>query len=408
MKIRLLVLAIFLPFFAFSQVTISGTVQNMTDTKPVASASVFLSNTTAGAETAADGTFRFTVKPGKYDLIVSVVGYETYVQPIIVGDKNIQLPPINLVSTTTLLKQVSIKPNNAWYRLYQRFKKEFLGTGAYAQQCKILNPDSLDLNFDASAGQLTASSRGFLIIENKALGYRIKYQLIRFVKNYGTKELVYKGYPLFEEMKGNGEEEQNWKKNRLDCYTGSPMHFLRAVIADKVAAEGFEVHKVYTRLNPPALFGASNDGLVKVDTFSKYKMRFVDSVLDRLYYFDETENKGIYVLDCPYSLYIMYKKRLDYDKDRSSVYTQFNMPNYESTIATFMQEPDSAGIPKDTIMVAYPHLWKFKRVLKKPYAFFDDNGVLTDPLSLSYSGYWAYLREADALPFDYEPPVTGK
>ena len=58
-------------------------------------------------------------------------------------------------------------------------------------------------------------------------------------------------------------------------------------------------------------------------------------------------------------------------------------------------------------MVAYPRLWSFKRILKKPYAF-DDNGVLTDPLSLAYDGYWAFMREAEALPFDYEPPPADK
>jgi hypothetical protein len=391
----------------FSQVKITGTVLNMTDTKPIAAASVFLSNTTTGTETAGDGTFTLVVKPGKYDLIVTVVGYEIYQQPILVSEKDIHLPVINMVSTTTLLKSVTIKPDNAWYRLYQDFKAEFLGTSPYARTCKILNPDSLDLNYDPSTRQLMAKSRGFLIIANKALGYRIKYQLIRFVKDYKDQAMVYKGYALFEEMKGSPEEEFTWKKNRLDCYNGSAMHFLRSVITDKVAIEGFEVHKIYQTLNPKPLFPPSNDGLVRVDAVQKYRNRYVDTVLDRLYYFDETQKKGIYVLDCPYSLCIAYKKRLDYQQDRKRIYTQFNLPNYETTIATFTQEPDSAGIPKDTIMVAYPRLWAFKRVLKKPYAFFDDNGVLTDPLSLSYDGYWAFMREAEALPFDYDPPVSS-
>jgi len=411
MKRLWLFLLVFVPGISLSQVKITGLVLNMADTRPIVSASVFLSNTTSGTATADDGTFTLIVKPGKYDLIVSIVGYETYQQPILVSDKNINLPAINMVSTTTLLKAVRIRPDNAWFRLYKQFKAEFLGTSVYANACKILNPDSLDLNYDPSTRQLTARSRGFLIIQNKALGYRVKYQLIRFVKDNKEQALVYKGYTLYEEMKGSAEEERTWKTNRLDCYKGSPMHFLRSVINDRVAVEGFEVRKVYKTLNPKSLFAPSNNGLVNLVSIPKYRERLVDTVLDRLYYFDETEKKGIYVLDCPYSLYIAYKNRLDYHPDRAGIYAQFNQPNYETTIAAFTQEPDSAGIPKDTIMVAYPHLWSFKRILKKPYAFFDENGVLTDPLSVSYEGYWAFMREAEALPFDYgrvDVPANAK
>jgi hypothetical protein len=65
------------------QVTISGRLLNQADTKPLPNASVFLNNTSAGNKTAADGTFVLhNVKPGKYELIVSIIGFETYTQPI--------------------------------------------------------------------------------------------------------------------------------------------------------------------------------------------------------------------------------------------------------------------------------------------------------------------------------------
>jgi hypothetical protein len=402
-----LLLLAFLPLFSVAQVTITGTVLNMTTTQPVAVASVFLSNTTIGNTTAADGTFTLTnIKPGKYNLIVSILGFENYVQGVIVGYKDIHLPPISLVSTAILLREAKIRPDNAWYRLYKQFKEEFLGTSQYAKGCKILNPDSLDLNYDNETRQLMAKSRGFLIIENKALGYRLKYLLVRFVKNYKQKQLVYTGYPSFEELKGSAADKRTWAANRLDCYLGSPMHFLRSVIKDKVDAEGFAVYPLIRKINSKPIIKSANNGLQADIPDKKYGLTFIDSLLQRIVYFDETEKKGIYVLDYSRDLYIMYKKRLDYRNDRAITYTQFGLPNYESTIAMFTQEPDSAGIPKDTIIVAYPKLWAFKRVLKKPYAFFDDNGVLTDPLSMTYDGYWAFMRVAELLPLDYEPPAT--
>jgi len=406
----LLFLLVFIPFFSISQVKITGTVLNMTDTKPVASASVFLDGTTTGNETANDGTFILNnVKPGKYDLIVSILGYETYLQSILVGKQDINLAPINLISTAIQLQAVKIKPNNKWYRLYKIFKEEFLGTSKYALQSKILNPDSLDLNYDTKTRQLTARSRGFLIIENKALGYRINYLLVRFVKDSRQKQLLYKGFTKFEDIKGSPAERLEWKKNRLDCYNGSSMHFLRAVIKDKVAAEGFEVYKVVRSLNPAYGSLPTKNGLVEADTDAnyKYRERFSNVILERIDYFDETDIKGIYALDHPNSLYIIYKNRMDYDKSRAWVYTQFDMPNWETSIAVFTEPASpadtSSDTPSRTIMVAYPGYWSAQRMLKRPYALFDSNGKLTDPSSIFYEGYWAFMRIADTLPADYEP-----
>ena len=399
-----LFLLILCPLFSFSQVKITGVVLNMGDTKPVASASVFLSNTTSGDETAGDGTFTIVnIKPGKYDLIVSILGYDSYQQAIIVGNKDIQLAPISLVSSAIMLKAVKIKPDNGWYRLYKDFKAEFLGNSSYAAECKIRNPDSLELNYDPDSRQLTARSRGFLIIENKALGYRIKYLLTRFVKDYKQQELVYKGYTIFEELKGSPAEKIKWIQNRLDCYRGSPMHFLRAVLKDRVEAEGFGVYKLIRRLNPDYAGLESSSGLITRTPQFKYREIFTDSIVKRTDYFDETQQKGIYTIDYPNSLYIIYKNRVDYQ--RAPVYKQFNMPNWESSILTLTQPilpPDSSASAKP-IMVAYPKLWNYARVLKPPYAFFDDNGVLTDPMMVAYEGYWAFMRVAELLPVNYEP-----
>ena len=153
-----------LPIECFAQWTISGRVIGHSDKKPVANASVFLSNATVGSKTADNGTFiLYNAKPGKYELVVSVIGFETYRQTIIVSNSNISLPDILISSKTIALKEVSIKfktdPNREKY--YNLFKDEFLGTSEIAKECKILNPKILDLDYDDVTNTLTASSYDF-------------------------------------------------------------------------------------------------------------------------------------------------------------------------------------------------------------------------------------------------------
>jgi len=351
-----------MPLFSYSQVTVTGTVLNITDTKPIASASVFLSNTTIGNETTVQGSFRLLgVKPGQYTLVVSILGYDTYQQKIVVADHNIYLAPISLVSTSIQLKAVRIKPNERWFRLYKDFKTEFLGSSRYSTECKILNPDILDLDYN-SERQLTATSQGFLIIENKALGYRVKYLLQRFVKDYAKSTMVYTGQTIFLEIPGNAAEKEKWKKNRLDCYNGSTMHFLRSVIAGKVEAERFQVYEL--RTNDVAV------GFWKNRKQSKYI--FPDSVYERNDYFTTTNIAGTFAIAKPY-LYVIYKNRLDYGL--APIYKAVNMPNWQTSIITVLEN----------------------------YTLFDTNGVLIDPTTVSYEGYWALMRVGDQLPVDYEP-----
>src|SRR5665213_2384116 len=171
------------PVASFSQVSITGRITNKADNKPVANASVFLSNATIGNKTGGGGTFTLNnVKPGRYDLVVSIIGFEAYNQTVTVGKSNIKLADIILSPKTIALSQVTIKyhadPNRGRYLSW--FKDEFLGVSEFAWKCKIVNPEVLDLAYDEATGTLTASSYDFLIIENDALGYRINNLLTIF------------------------------------------------------------------------------------------------------------------------------------------------------------------------------------------------------------------------------------
>ena len=99
-----------LPTMGLAQAVITGRVFSRNDHSPVADASVFISNSSIGAVTAKDGTFRLTdVKPGKYELVVSDIAFETFIQPIEIGINNTTLPDIILSAQTKKLEVIYLK-----------------------------------------------------------------------------------------------------------------------------------------------------------------------------------------------------------------------------------------------------------------------------------------------------------
>jgi len=359
-----LVLMLLFPVTCFAQSIITGKVINAANKTPIGHASVFLSNATVGNKTNDDGTFVLTnVRAGQYELVVSIVGYETYSQMVKVNNANITLPAIGLVLKTTELSVVNIRPDPNWERNYANFKREFFGTSDIAAQCKILNSEVLDLEYNANSRKLTASSYDFLIIENKALGYRIKYLLNTFVKDGKANSLYFEGSAFFEHMKGSRSDVRRWEKKRNQAYVGSSMHFLRSVISNSVQENNFRVLRLIRTPNP------------KYNGFNyKYFQTLINKPLIDSDYVKRTDQKGLYAIKYADCLYIDYDKKLAKMKgDSASV--DLERPAQTATIVSFDAE----------------------------YALFDNNGVITTPSALMFEGRWGNSRMAEMLPVDFEP-----
>jgi len=361
-----------LPVGCFAQFTISGRVLNQADTKPVANVSVFLSNATIGGKTANDGTFILhNAKPGKYELVISIIGFDAYHQTIMIDNSNITLPDITISPKTIALAEVTIqaKTDPDRGRNLDLFEKEFLGTSDLAGECKILNPELLDLNYDENTRTLTASSVDFLVIENKALGYKIKYLLTNFVMNHSdknAKKIHFEGSALFEEMKGTPAEERRWQRRREQVYEGSAMHFLRSALENRVDEEGFRVLQLTTMPNP------QKDKLPKtVQTLMRFPLNAEEII-------KSTDQPGIYALGCENdALHITYNKNHHFPK---------------TGLLNNLDDPDNTGI---TILN-----------FNAPYVFFDRNGGIIDTKRVSFTGAWGNDRVAELLPIDYEPPQS--
>jgi hypothetical protein len=200
-----LLIAVMLPQFVFAQdgATITGKVTSADLQIPLAKASVFLSNATFGGATDNDGNFALrNVKPGQYELVVSYVGYESYHKTILVGSAPINLN-IAMQMKSIGLAEVTIGVHKFSKENYAMFMKYFLGESANARQCKILNPKIVDLSYNRLDKKLTGHSDEFIIIENRALGYRLKYLLGKFEFD-GINEIIsIGGQPLYEDLKGS-------------------------------------------------------------------------------------------------------------------------------------------------------------------------------------------------------------
>ncbi|MGZ3756786.1 MAG: carboxypeptidase-like regulatory domain-containing protein [Mucilaginibacter sp.] len=357
MKRFLLLVGFLIPLSVAAQFHITGRVINIADKKPVDNVNVFLSNASAGTKTNANGSFDISnVLSGHYELVVSIVGFATYRQNILVNN-NIALPDIGIEIQNKILKEVTIGPDPNRERNYQIFKKEFLGTSANADHCKILNPDMVDITDNIQKRQLIASSDDFIIVENKALGYSIKYLLNNFVKDYSVfnlSSLYYEGSSLFEEMKGSPADEKKWQKKRLETYLGSDMHFLKSIVADRVTEEGFVVRRLIRKPNPEFPKKSNN----------RYIETLVSQPLKTSDYVKLTDQKGEYALVFTDCLYINYFSKGSHKPATS--------------IITFTE----------------------------PHIYFDNNGIIVNPQSAVFEDAWGTRRVADMLPVDYQPQIN--
>lgn len=245
----LLILFLCMPFALFSQTKIHGYVLEATRNTPLAKASVFLNNTSIGTTTNESGYFELTIPVGKFELIASSIGFATY-QKIITQETPVPIT-IKLSPKAAELEEVVIEvyEKNGWKKWGNWFYEQFIGNSSYGNSCKILNPDVIRFKFNEKTNVMRVIAKEPLIIENKALGYRIRYQLEIFQYEFRERRLFYAGFPFFQELEGKDRKKQQWVKAREEAYYGSVMHFMRALFANRINEEGYAMRYLYKSPN---------------------------------------------------------------------------------------------------------------------------------------------------------------
>ena len=364
MKKSFAILAIFfLSAFAFAQSAyfkITGKVIDGATSNALQAASVFAQSTTIGTATDANGNFTLTLPNGGYDLVITFTGYETITRRITTADgddKNIVIiirPKVN--SMEDVVVKASNEVKDGWEKYGSFFLENFLGKTTNSKLCSITNKDVLKFYFSKKRNRLKVLANTPLEIENLALGYKLKYSLDSFTHEYTTQASTYTGYPLFEEMQQvSAEQKATWQANRFKAYKGSMLHFMRSVYSRSLKEEGFEIQFVAkisdreTAVKLPDFYGALN-------------------------YNKEDSTQMVYIIPNQPVIAVLYNK-----EEPEAGYTLLNEDEpkkYEQSIITIASNESIA---------------------------IEQNGYYFDQNDITITGYWAWDKIADMVPYEYRP-----
>jgi len=398
--LNLILLTCFSYGFAQQTFSITGLIKDQKETLP--GAAVYVSGYKISTVTNNDGKFVLAnLKPGSYDILVQMIGYLPASKNVVIADKSVNIEII-LTENATLLKEIVVRPDQNREVYINLFKDYFIGKSPNAKQCKILNTDVLVIDDDKANRVLTIKATDFLIIENLALGYRIKYLLELLEYDYNSKIIFYSGYPTFEEMKGSKAKQKKWAKNREIAYNGSNEHFFKALYDNKVTEEGFVIYKRIEIANknrlPDSLINAKIKQLTMGQNAVGNLIRY-NGGNDSLSYWmkQKREPKKLNILNrAPVLVDTLVKKYNDALKLVS--YTDELYVIYKNERET--AEYDFSGHKQIRPLDIGNFQISAIKMLDQPVHFYA-NGAVANPRSLLYSGYWSYEKMADSVPMDY-------
>ena len=382
--------------FVGAQASISGQVQDSVTHAPLAFASVFLANTSRGTTTDAEGRFALAnLAPGHYELGVSYVGYRLYSQPVNLTGALVLNPRV--APAAQQLAEVVVRPNPNREADYQRFKELFLGSSTLARQCRILNPEGVQVDFDPQLRVLSAVATHVLEVENRALGYRLKFYQLDFKAEFSDQNiwLTLITKVGFQEMEGNAQQRKRWAANRQKAYRGSFPHFLRSVYANRVAEEGFRVQKMRRVPNARRL---AADSLMRLSQQPGQRAVVLsDSLLQ--------------ALREPRVMTYLYKPVLPPDSLRrtdgttNQVWLRFR----DLLAVTYEREAPDANyrLPGPNFTSVRPRHQESVVHLQQPEAEVEAFGALVVPLAVLNEDYWSFEKIGELLPLDYQPPLAN-
>ncbi|HMB93395.1 MAG TPA: carboxypeptidase-like regulatory domain-containing protein, partial [Rhodothermales bacterium] len=241
-----------MPWYAVAQdvYSMQGQVLDAETATPLVGAHVFLSNSTQGTVTDSTGHFVLDrLAAGTQEIAVSMLGFTLEVVRLTFpGDE--QMPHVFRLKPRVLpMGEVVIAAARSeaearnWERYIDTFTVHFIGETPNASKCTLLNPEVLYFT-TGGPGRLEAAATEPLVIENRALGYRVYYHLQAFEAHDAV--VRYHGTRRFELLPPrNRRERRRWERARKETYKGSLPHFLTTLLQDTdghdVRSEGFTV-----------------------------------------------------------------------------------------------------------------------------------------------------------------------
>ena len=222
---------------------ISGTVTDAKTGEPLPGVSVYLSETTVGIQTDAEGNYRFeTSYRGVFTLATSHVGYKPLTFSIDLKPGSRITKDFKLTERLFELNEVEVVTSNReWQINYRFFRDFFIGSHLFAGDVYFRNPEVLDLQKNGE--EIIVKTDQPLIYENAALGYIAEAEIVEMRFYPDDNSGIFKVLTSFTEMETDSRQKRReWRRNRTRVYEGSPLHFFRSLIQDRVREEGFTIY----------------------------------------------------------------------------------------------------------------------------------------------------------------------
>ncbi len=355
---------LFVSFNALPQAgyfTISGKVIDAATRSPMQAASVFAQNTTIGTTTNAEGNFTLRLPYGGYDLIVTYTGFETVTKRITTTDFDKEIV-FEMKQKERSMEEVAIRTSNevkdGWQKYGDFFIENFIGKTVNSKQCTISNPEVLKFYFSKKRNRLKVLAEEPLLLVNQALGYTIKYAIDSFVYDYSTTTGLFIGYPLFEEIPTTDSlVKATWHAARMKAYKGSILHFMRSVYHKRLKEEGFEIQLV-----------ANNKG---EDTVLK-----LGNFYGALNYTKDDSTAMVEILPNQPDVVVLYTKETP--EEEYSLLNKEAPAKFELSVMNInIAQQQNIGI--------------------------EQNGYYFEQNDITFTGYWAWEKVGDMLPYDFSP-----
>jgi CarboxypepD_reg-like domain len=344
---------------------LTGTVLDGDTGEPLIGANVFIAASMMGTTTNNQGQYRLERVPtGAHRLYVSMLGYEPGFRDILLRESRVYTFDFNLAQTILEVGEIVVEAerDEKWQQRLEKFTSMFIGETPNAMESEITNPEVLD--FEVKRGTFKAVASEPLIIENRALGYRIRYFLKDFKQE--AQRTQYDGEPLFEEMSPESREQAElWRRKRREAFMGSFRHFLLALLSGRTEKQGF---KTYSRPGMQSMRGDTFSG-----SSSMSNQRFPIEPASILKPGKESN-----------------EKMLDFEGYVEIIYMG------ETEDPSYFEWSGQLGKKKP----GYQTSWI---ILERGPALIDYKGDILDPYGVTFSGYLAFERVANEVPKEFRP-----
>jgi len=393
--------------FAQQSYTLSGVVKDKQG-EPLPGVAIYVSDYKLATATDNQGKYVLKLKPGNYTILVQLIGFKSTDKAISIEDKDVRAD-ILLTESSTQLAEVTIKPDPNRMAYLNTFKAYFIGLTDNADRCKILNSELIRFDYDSEKRILNATTDDFLIIENQALGYKIKFLVKEFQYDYRAGIVFYEGFPHYEDLPGNAAKKEKWEKKRIEAYNGSSQHFFSALFNNRTKEEGFIINKLIRNEAQESLadsiaqsqesgFTARTLTLPGATTFNQPKKTVAKGKLEKLSLGHNVAmlNRREISTDTLVHWYNDDIRRINFTNVLYVIYTkEKESSSYLSRVRMSINRPSDLGRAQISLIN-----------LRGGSVFFYKNGGINNARSMINEGYWAWEKVADSVPMDYLPPLN--